>query len=268
MSKSILKTIDAGSTGKFKHKDDAAKALESLSQELYDKLYLMFAHDKHSLLIILQGIDTSGKDGTIRHLFSSANPQGLTVHSFKEPNEEELRHDFLWRCHRWTPAAGRTAIFNRSYYEDVTTTMVHPDLLEKQHLPEDILARDDLIERRYKRINEFEKMLCQNGTTVLKFFLHISKDEQKKRLEERLTDKSKNWKFSEKDIAERRYWDDYMVAFDKMLHATHTKHAPWYVIPADHKWFRNYMVTQITVETLKRLKMKFPKIENAPQKIK
>lgn len=259
--KSRLESIQPQSTGKFKSKEEGLAATELLQTDLYDLLYKMFADDHHSLLIILHGIDASGKDGTVRHLFANANPQGLTVHSFKQPSEEELRHDFLWRCHRVTPAAGRAAIFNRSYYEEVSTVVVHPDLLSKQHIPRELVSRDDFILRRYKRINEFEKMLCQQGTTVLKFFLHISKEEQKERLTERLTDHSKNWKFSEGDLAEREYWDDYRSAFDRMIAATDTKHAPWHVIPADHKWYRNYLITDITVEALSKLKMKFPKVK-------
>lgn len=179
--------------------------------------------------------------------------------SFKKPSAEELRHDFLWRCHNHTPECGLAAIFNRSYYEEVTTVKVHPDFLNEQHIPPELLKRDDFFERRYHRINDFEKMLEQRGTVVLKFFLHISKKEQKKRLEDRLKDSSRNWKFSMGDVQERKHWSKYMKVFEEMIQNTSTKHAPWHVIPADHKWYRDYLISKITLEELNRLKMKFPK---------
>ncbi len=262
-----LAKIDPAHTGKFKNKDEATSATFNLQKKMYDLLYLMFAHDKHSLLIILQGIDTSGKDGVVRHLFASANPQGLKVFSFKKPTPEELRHDFLWRCHQKTPECGLTTIFNRSYYEEVTTVMVHPKLLQAQHIPEESLNRKDFFGRRYHRINDFEKTLSQRGTVVLKFLLHISKDEQKIRLQERLQDPTKNWKFSEDDIHERKYWNQYQKAFDKMIAATDTKHAPWHVIPADNKWYRNYLISDIIVQHLEKLKMSFPKVKREIIKI-
>lgn len=240
-------------------KADTAAETERLSKELYDLLYLMFAEGKHSLLIILHGIDTAGKDGTVRHLFSAANPQGMQVHSFKKPSEDELRHDYFWRCHRYTPEAGFTTIFNRSYYEEVTTVQVHKNLLSRQHLPNEVLKNKAIFKQRYRQINDFERMLCENGTMVMKFFLDISKKEQKKRLEERLRDHTKNWKFSPDDLKERKHWDKYMKVFDKMIKETDTKHAPWFVIPADNKKHRNYLVTKILVEKLSRLKMRFPK---------
>jgi PPK2 family polyphosphate:nucleotide phosphotransferase len=209
-------------------------------------------------LIILHGIDASGKDGTVRHLFSAANPQGLQVHSFKRPSEEELRHDFLWRCHRAVPESGYAAIFNRSYYEEVTTVQVHKEWLGRQHLPDHILKNSKIFEQRYRQINDFEKMLTENGISVVKFLLHISKKEQKERLDERLKDHTKNWKFSPEDLKERKRWEAYMNVFGKMINETHTKHAPWYVIPADHKWYRNYLVTKTLVDHLSKLKMKFP----------
>jgi len=268
MSKSVLKKIDPASTGKFKNKVEALKKIQDLQQEMYDLLYLMFAHNQYSLLIILQGIDTSGKDGAVRHLFSSANPQGIHVYSFKKPTEIELRHDFLWRCHLRTPECGLTAIFNRSYYEEVTTVKVHPDLLKAQNIPAASLERDDFFGRRYQHINDFEKMLTQKGTVVLKFFLHISKDEQKRRLQDRLKDSKRNWKFSADDVKERHYWDDYMEVFDEMIEATDTKHAPWHVIPANNKWYRDYLISKTTVEALRELKMSFPKVKIPITKIR
>ena len=254
----ILK-VDPKDTGKFSDKDEAREATTDLEKKLYDLLYLMFAESKRSLLIILHGIDTSGKDGVVRHLFSAANPQGLRLYSFKKPSDEELRHDFLWRCHRATPEAGTTAIFNRSYYEEVTTLQVHPELLKLQHLPDEVIQDEALFKKRYQHINDFEKTLAQNGMVIVKFLLHISKGEQKQRLDERLEDHTKNWKFSKQDLEERKYWDEYMDVFNKMLKQTGTKHAPWHVIPADKKWFRNYLVTKTLVDTLSRLKMRFPR---------
>lgn len=249
---------DPKDTGPFKSKDEGLEALDQLNQKLYDLLYLMFAEGKRSLLVVLHGIDTSGKDGVVRHLFSAANPQGLRVFSFKKPSEEELSHDFFWRCHRVMPEAGYAVVFNRSYYEEVTTVQVHPELLKLQRLPDEMTSDRALFKKRYEQINAFEKMLAQNGTTVVKFLLNISKSEQKQRLEERLEDHTKNWKFSPQDLEERKFWDEYMAVFNKMIKHTHTKHAPWYVIPADKKWYRNYLVTKTLVETLSGLKMRFP----------
>ncbi len=264
MKKFQLNKLDSAAHSLCKDKEEAQQKTVELQRELYDLLYLMFAHNRYSLLIILQGIDSSGKDGAVRHLFSAANPQGIKVFSFKQPTAEESRHDFLWRCHQHTPESGLTAIFNRSYYEEVTTTMVHPELLEAQHLPESIIKSRDFFQRRYERINEFELLLSEKGTIVLKFFLHISKKEQKRRLQERLTNRSKNWKFSAADIKERAYWDAHRRAFEKMLGATHTKVAPWHVIPADNKWYRDYLLSKTIVDKLKALKMQFPKPQLKP----
>lgn len=258
MAKIKLSEINPGSTGKLKSKKEGEAQSERLLEKLYEQLYLMFAHSRYSLLVILHGIDASGKDGTINHIFSGANPQAMKVYSFKKPTDEELRHDFLWRCHNHVPEVGYTSIFNRSYYEEVSTVMVHPEILKEQHLPEEILKDKSIFEKRYRQINDFEKMLSERGTVVLKFLLHISKDEQKKRLTERLEDRTKNWKFSEDDLKERKYWDDYMSAFEKMVNATNTKHSPWHVIPADHKWYRNYLVSKTVVDALNDLKMQFP----------
>lgn len=261
MAKLKLSQIDPSSHPLCRDKDSAVMKTKVLNEKMYDLLYLMFAHNRHSLLIILQGIDTSGKDGTVRHIFSAANPQGIRVFSFKKPTEEESRHDFLWRCHLHTPESGLAAIFNRSYYEEVTTVMVHPALLEKQNLPDEILKQPDFFRHRYERINDFEKMLVQKGTVVIKFLLHISKDEQAHRIKERLKNRSKNWKFSRADVKERRHWNRYMDAFEKMVDATSTKHAPWHVIPADNKWVRDYLVSKTIVESLEQLRMSFPRVK-------
>ena len=253
--------VDPADTGKFKNKEDVKDELESLEKRLYELLYLMFAEGKRSLLIVLHGIDTAGKDGVVRHLFSFANPQGLRVYSFKKPSAEELRHDFLWRCHIKAPEAGFATIFNRSYYEEVTTVKVHPELLKNQHLPDEIVNDPNIFKKRYQHINEFECFLTESGTQVVKFLLHISKDEQKKRLEERIKDHTKNWKYSPDDAQERKFWDDYMKVFEEMIKNTSTKEAPWYVIPSDNKWYRNYLITKTLVERLEKLKMKFPRVQ-------
>jgi PPK2 family polyphosphate:nucleotide phosphotransferase len=259
MAKIKLNKFSAKKHPMCKDKLDALKKTERLQKKLYDLLYLMFAHNQHSLLIILQGIDTAGKDGSVRHIFAAANPQGIKVYSFKRPSVEEYRHDFIWRCHMHTPESGLAAIFNRSYYEEVTTTMVHPDLLKEQHVPAKTRHRRDFFNRRYDRINDFEKLLVQKGTVVIKFFLHISKKEQLLRIDERLKNRSKNWKFSAEDVKERKYWNQYMTAFEKMINATSTQQAPWIVVPADNKWYRDYILSKTLVSTLTKLKMSFPK---------
>jgi PPK2 family polyphosphate:nucleotide phosphotransferase len=259
MSKLNLKKINPSAKLHLKNKEHLTEEMDRLQKELYGLLYLMFAHGKHSLLIILHGIDTSGKDGTVRHIFSGANPQGIKVFSFKKPSEKEYRHDFLWRCHRHTPESGLATIFNRSYYEEVTTTKVHPEYLKNQLIPDEIISRPDFFKKRYHRINDFEKLLSEKGTVVVKFFLHISKDEQKRRIQERIKNLSKNWKFSVEDIKERKRWDEYQKVFQEMLTETNTKHSPWTVVPADDKWYRDYLVSKTLVEGLRKLKMSFPK---------
>jgi PPK2 family polyphosphate:nucleotide phosphotransferase len=210
-----LNSISPSSHPLCKNENEAIELTNLLQKKLYDLLYMMFAHDQHSLLIILHGIDTAGKDGTVRHIFSGSNPQGMKVFSFKRPSIEEFRHYFLWRCHLHTPESGLAVIFNRSYYEEVTTALVHPELLKEQHIPDTSLKRSDFYKRRYERINDFEKLLTQKGTVVVKFFLHISKAQQKIRIDERLKNRSKNWKFSLSDVKERKHWNKYMSVFEK-----------------------------------------------------
>jgi PPK2 family polyphosphate:nucleotide phosphotransferase len=240
-----LKNYDPGATTNYSKK----KAL-SLLQENLDRLktlqHLLYAENKRSLLVILQAMDAGGKDGTIRHVFGPLNPQGVKVVSFKKPTEEELSHDFLWRIHRHTPRTGEIRIFNRSHYEDVLIVSVHK------------LVQKTIWSKRFKHINSFEKLLTDNGTFVLKFFLHISKKEQLKRLEARLNDPTKKWKANPKDFEERNFWDDYMNAYEAVLNKCSTINAPWFVIPADKKWFRNLVISSILVNTLESLKMKFP----------
>jgi PPK2 family polyphosphate:nucleotide phosphotransferase len=208
---------------------------------------LLYAERKHALLIVLQALDAGGKDGTIRHVMSGVNPQGCKVTSFKAPTTEELAYDFLWRVHKAVPLKGDIGIFNRSHYEDVLVVRVHK------------LVTKSVASKRYEQINDFESMLAENGMKILKFFLHISKDEQKRRLEARLKDPTKSWKASPADFAERRFWDDYITAYEDALSKCSVKHAPWYVIPANKKWFRNLAVSQIIVETLESMKMNYPK---------
>jgi PPK2 family polyphosphate:nucleotide phosphotransferase len=253
-----LEAIAPENTGSIESEKEIAGQILSDLKELYDLAYLMFADNRRSLLIVLQGIDASGKDGLTRHLASGLNPQGVKVHSFKKPSDEELDHDYLWRVHKAMPRRGEIAIFNRSHYEEVTTVRVHPELLRSEQLPEEILADDDLIKKRFRQINRFEKIMTENGTVILKFFLHISKAEQSDRFAERLRDPRKHWKFAKQDILDQQFWDDYRKAFASMLRHTSTPHAPWYIIPADKKWYRNYLVTSILVQAMRGLPMSFP----------
>jgi PPK2 family polyphosphate:nucleotide phosphotransferase len=220
---------------------------------------LLYAADSWSILIILQAMDAAGKDGTIKHVMTGVNPQGVEVYSFKHPSAKELDHDFLWRCARVVPERGRIGIFNRSYYEDVLIVRVHPELLESQRLPKADSEKPPW-KKRFESINNFEQHLTRNGTLVLKFFLHISKDEQRRRFLDRLNDPEKQWKYAPSDLAERGYWDDYMHAYEQALSATSTKHSPWYVIPADHKWVSRALVASIVVNAMKSLPLKYPEI--------
>ncbi|MEM1362087.1 MAG: polyphosphate kinase 2 family protein [Pseudomonadota bacterium] len=245
-SKIRLSEIDPGFKG---HHETHAEALVELDGNL-DRLgalqELLYAERKHSLLIVLQGIDAAGKDGTCWHVLRGMNPQGTKVTGFKQPTAEERAHDFLWRIHKHTPALGEVAVFNRSHYEDVLVTRVH-DLVPKA-----------VWHKRYQLINDFEQQLVDQGTTILKFFLWISPEEQLERFKSRLDEPSKQWKISDADYTERAYWDDYVAAYEDMLHKCSTKHAPWFVIPSNHKWFRNLAVSQIIIDTLEGLNMTLP----------
>jgi PPK2 family polyphosphate:nucleotide phosphotransferase len=242
-----LSSIDTGSTDGAP--GDKAKATESLS-EMSDQLFSLqerlWAEGKRSLLVVLQGMDTSGKDGTIRHVFRGVNPLGLSVTSFKAPSDEERRHDFLWRAHRAVPAAGEIGIFNRSHYEDVLIVRVHG------WVPEPVWRA------RYDAINDFEQHLSEAGTTIVKFWLHLSYDEQAKRLQARQDDPTKRWKFNPEDLEERKHWADYMAAAEDMLRQTSTTAAPWYVVPADRKWYRNWVVSSVMVQTLTKMDPQYP----------
>lgn len=249
-----LKDLDPGDTAEFKDKEAAAAMVEANAKRLAELQVKLYAENKRSLLIVLQGMDTSGKDGTIRQVLSGIDPIGVSVVSFKAPSSEELDHDFLWRIHERCPRMGEITVFNRSHYEDVLIARVRQ------------LALADVIERRYRQINEFERHLVENGTTVLKFFLHISKDEQKERLQARVKDPLKNWKFEPGDLAERKLWDQYMEAYELALNGCTTEYSPWIVVPANKKWFRNLAVSQAIVETLKRMDPKVPALKIDPKK--
>jgi PPK2 family polyphosphate:nucleotide phosphotransferase len=243
-----LDRIDPNDT----HGIDKAAAEKRFNKDCADLLELqtvLYAEARRSVLVVLQGIDASGKDGTIRHVMSGLNPQGVTVTSFKAPDGEEKRHDYLWRVHRAVPEWGKIGIFNRSHYEDVLVVRVH-NLVEKA-----------VWSKRFEQINDFERMLTESGVRILKFFLWIGKDEQKKRFEARLDDPTKNWKFSADDTKERKFWDEYIVAYEDMLAKCSTEAAPWYVVPANHKWFRNLAVAQILRDEMRGMKLAYPRVE-------
>jgi PPK2 family polyphosphate:nucleotide phosphotransferase len=252
-------TPELKEAGKEAVKQKALEILETNRQELAKAQELLWASDIYSILIVLQAMDAAGKDGIIKHVMSGLNPQGCQVYSFKKPSAEDLDHNFLWRYMRRVPERGCIGIFNRSYYEDVLVVKVHPELLELQKLPPGKRG-DGFWEKRYEDINAFEHHLTRNGTLVLKFFLNVSKSTQKKRFLERLENPDKHWKFSEADLAERAYWDEYQAAFEDALTATSTKWAPWYVIPADNKWVSRTLIADILTTTIQSLDLEFPKV--------
>ena len=244
----------------YKSKKQYHKLLEAHVEELSSLQQLHYASHRYALLLIFQGMDTAGKDGAIRHVMSGVNPQGCQVFSFKQPSAEELKHDFLWRTTRRLPERGRIGIFNRSYYEEVLIVRVHPEILHSQGLPEELLDEKAVWKGRYRSIVDLEEHLYRNGTRTIKVFLHLSKDEQRKRFLERIDEPDKNWKFSLADIHERKYWKQYMKAYEACLGATSTLHAPWYVVPADDKENARLIVSQIVLDALKELKMAYPKV--------
>ena len=248
-------TLGYGSEDKPRSKEVLATGIEELAK-LQDMLY---AHDRWAVLLIFQAMDAAGKDGTIKHVMSGVNPQGCEVFSFKSPSAEDLNHDYMWRCLKCLPQRGRIGIFNRSYYEETLIVRVHPEFLEKQKLPPELVTKD-IWEERYQDIRSFERYLSRNGMVIRKFFLHVSKPEQKKRFLERLDNPQKNWKFSADDTKEREFWNDYMKAYQDMICSTATKYAPWYVVPADNKWFARVVVAAAVVETLSSLNLKYPKV--------
>jgi PPK2 family polyphosphate:nucleotide phosphotransferase len=256
-----LKDIDPGDTHRLNSdQKDEAKALLSHGVEylanLQSKLY---AQDLWSVLLVFQAMDAAGKDSTIKHVMSGINPQGCQVFSFKQPSTEELDHDFMWRYHRSLPERGRIGIFNRSYYEDVLVVRVHKKILQQQKVPSELITKD-IWEERLEDIANFESYITRNGVLVLKFFLHVSRAEQKKRFMARLDDPNKNWKFSSADVTERKYWNDYMHAYQEAIRATASKCAPWYVVPADNKWFTRLVVAAAIVDAMERLDLAYPKL--------
>lgn len=260
-----LKDFDPADTGDLNFKDDAqeqlAKGIASMD-ELQDKLY---AQDQWGVLVIFQGMDAAGKDGVIKHVMSGLNPQGVQVYSFKTPSTEELNHDYMWRTMQRIPERGRIGIFNRSYYEEVLVVRVHKEALANERIPPSLITKD-LWEQRFEDMNSFERYLDRNGIVVRKFFLNLSKKEQKRRLLDRLDQPDKNWKLSASDAHEREFWDDYMKAYEDMVVNTATKRAPWYVVPADNKWFTRVVVAAAIVETLDDLDLAYPKVDAAKRK--
>ena len=258
----LRKDFDPGFSAPGWSKETANKKLEEGIRNLAEWQDKLYADDTYALLIVLQALDAAGKDGTIKHVMSGVNPQGVTVTSFKAPSEEDLDHDYLWRNFTALPKRGDIGIFNRSYYEEVLVVRVHKELLEKQHLPSTI-DRKKIWKQRFEEINNFEKYLVHNGIIVLKFFLYVSKDEQKRRFLERLDLSEKNWKFSASDIRERQHWDEYIDAYEDLFNNTSTKWAPWYIIPADTKWLSRLAVAAIIHQTLADLKLAYPVVSDA-----
>ena len=257
-----LKDVDPDDTLEFTKEADKPRAKEALAMgvtalaELQEQLY---AQDKWAVLLIFQAMDAAGKDGAIKHVMSGVNPQGCQVNSFKSPSAEDLDHDYLWRCMKHLPNRGQIGIFNRSYYEEVLVVRIHPEFLAKQKMPPKLVGKK-IWEERFEDIRNFEQYLARNGVVVRKFFLHVSKKEQKRRFLERIDDPLKNWKFSSNDANERDFWDDYMEAYEQMIQETATKEAPWYVVPADNKWFTRVVVASAVIETLASLDLAYPKV--------
>lgn len=261
-SKINLEDYDPRYTNKFSNKESAEIQLQTGIDRLAEYQDVLYAQNKYALLIIFQAMDAAGKDSTIKHVMSGVNPQGCQVFSFKAPSAEELDHDYLWRSMKCLPERGRIGIFNRSYYEEVLVVRVHPELLEHQQLP-DFDDRQNIWERRFEEINNFERYLVNNGIIILKFFLHVSHAEQKRRFLERIEDPKKHWKFNPDDVSERQYWHEYQAAYTDMFNHTSTKWAPWYIIPADRKWFTRLAVADIICNQLEQLDLAYPQISPA-----
>ncbi len=260
-----LKDYDPADTGHWKSKEHAeATLMEGVARtaDLQDKLY---AQDNWSLLLIFQAMDAAGKDGAIKHVMSGVNPQGCQVHAFKAPSDAELQHDFLWRTTRDLPERGHIGIFNRSYYEEVLVVRVHPEILESQKTPASLVGKK-IWDERFEDIRCFERHMARSGTVIRKFFLNVSKKEQKKRFLARLDEPEKNWKFSASDVKERQCWDDYQAAYEDMIRNTATEHAPWYVVPADNKWFTRLVISTVVVDTLESLNLEYPKVDDEKKK--
>jgi PPK2 family polyphosphate:nucleotide phosphotransferase len=247
------------------NKGEATELLQRGTEWLAEEQDMLYAQDRWSLLLLFQAMDAAGKDGTIKHVMSGINPQGCQVFSFKQPSQEELNHDFLWRYAKSLPERGRIGIFNRSYYEEVLVVRVHEQVLERQNLPPPLVSKR-IWDERLSDIAHFEDYLTRQGTVILKFFLHLSREEQKKRFMDRLDRPDKHWKFSASDVHERRFWDDYMHAFQEAIRGTASKHAPWYVVPADNKWFTRLIVAAAIVEAVERLDLTYPKVDAQKKK--
>jgi len=260
-----LKDWDPAATTGVKNKQHAQNILdarEGVLSRLQEKLY---AQDRWALLVVLQALDAAGKDGVIKHVMSGVNPQGCDVHAFKSPSNEELNHDYLWRTQKCIPERGKIGIFNRSYYEEVLVVRVHPTLLRAERLPDELITKH-IWDQRYEDINAYEEYLTRNGVMIRKFFLHVSKEEQKKRFLERLEDPKKNWKFAMADVNERGFWKDYQEAYEEMIQNTAAKHAPWFVIPSDNKWFTRLIVASAIIQALDELRLSFPDVDKAKKK--
>jgi PPK2 family polyphosphate:nucleotide phosphotransferase len=260
-----LKDYDPADTLGLKSKEHAQETLERGIKRLAELQEKLYAQDRWAILLILQAMDAAGKDSTIKHVMSGVNPQGCQVTSFKAPSAEELDHDYLWRCMRVLPERGKIGIFNRSYYEEVLVVRVHPEMLADEKMPKSLVS-DKLWQERFEDINSHERYLSRNGILVLKFFLNVSKKEQKERFLKRLDEPEKNWKFSENDVLERQHWDKYMKAYEDMIRNTSTKTAPWHVVPADHKWFTRVAVAEAIIDAMEGLNLSFPKIDAAKRK--
>jgi len=260
-----LKDIDPADTWKLESGDQARQWLDEGASRLRELQDLLYAQNQSAVLLILQAMDAAGKDGIIKHVMSGVNPQGCQVFAFKAPSQQELNHDFLWRTTKCLPEHGHIGIFNRSYYEEVLVLRVHPDLLDHENLPSPLVTAD-LWNERFQDINSFERHLTRNGVVIRKFFLHVSKKEQRQRLLARLDQPDKNWKISMADVQERHYWDDYAAAYQDMIRHTATEEAPWYVVPADNKWFTRLVVAEVVVDALESLHLKYPELNDAQRK--
>jgi PPK2 family polyphosphate:nucleotide phosphotransferase len=261
-----LKNYKTDDTDGLKDKDEAKEALANNIKRMSELQDTLYAQDDRALLIIFQAMDAAGKDSAIEHVMSGINPQGVQVTSFKQPSSEELDHDYLWRCAKAMPERGRIGIFNRSHYEEVLVVRVHDFILQAQHLPDDIKKDKNIWKQRFKQIRNYEDYLADNGTTIIKFFLHVSKEEQKKRFLARIDTPDKNWKFSMADTKERAFWDEYMKAYRDAIEATSTDMAPWYIIPADKKWFTRLAVSEVIVKTMESLKLHYPVVTEEHKK--
>lgn len=259
--KFYIKDFDPEFTGGLSKNSEIDMAVDENIKEIARLQDVLYAHNKYGILIILQAMDAAGKDSTIKHIMTGLNPQGVHVKSFKEPSREELDHDYLWRSHLHLPERGNLAIFNRSYYEDVVVVKVH-NLLSAENIPDDLINKN-IWKIRYRQIRDFEKYMVENGIIVLKYFLHISKEEQRKRLLERIDNPLKNWKFSAADLYERQYWKQYQQAYEEMICETATEYAPWYIVPADRKWFSRLLISEILKEKMQKLPISYPKMNES-----